>query len=213
MSYVTLSNGAKGLVGSSRADGRSTFVYDTNSRVKATIDASGARTSFVRNTAGLVTAQINAASFRTSFVYNGNGQRTATIDPLASRSTTIYDTIGNVLAQINPLSKRSTFSYVRGQKTSAKSPAGAVSTSIYDLNNRVLGQVDPLGLAHPLSTNPAPPRLPRSDRMVHEPHRSTASVEFRRPSIRSVSEQALRMMSRASYSQSVAAGEDQHDGL
>ena len=145
MSYVTLPNGARGLVGSAKADGRSTFVYDTNSRVKATIDASGARTTFVRNTAGLVTAQINAANFRTSFIYNSSGQRTAMIDPLGSRSTTVYDSIGNVVAQISPLSQRTTFSYVNGQKTAAKSPVGAISTSIYDLNNRVLGQIDPVG--------------------------------------------------------------------
>ena len=143
--YAALPNGIMGLVSIVEPSGRQTFLYDTNSKVKAEIDARSNRTSYVWNGTGLLQAEVNALNGRTTFVYSASNQRAATIDPLNHRTSYVYDFANNLIAEINPLARRTTRTYQNGQTRSVRSPVGAITTMVYDLNNRRRAQVDPLG--------------------------------------------------------------------
>jgi RHS repeat-associated protein len=132
----------------SPGQGRFTFAYDSNSRVKFWVDPNGNRTTLVWDATALNNrkAVIDALGNRTSFSFNSHGQVTAITNPLNFRWTAIFDSTGNRVAQVDPLGRRTSYAYnAYRQLQRVQSPLGQLTTYIRDVMNRVVTQYDPLG--------------------------------------------------------------------
>ena len=143
--YKTLSGNRKSLEATVTATGRSTYVYDSNDRVVATINPLGNRTTTIRNTAGKTVAMENPLGHRTSYVFDSDGRKIATINPLGNRTSVVYNSVGEITATIDPLGRRTSYTYANGQQQTVENPSGEVTTTLYDLMGRPTATINPLG--------------------------------------------------------------------
>ena len=130
-----------------RPTGRTTYVYDSESRLEAIVDALGYRTTniFTTATSNQLRATVNPLGDRTTYTYDANGWLTSVKNPLGNRTTYVYDSVGQRIATVNPNLARTSVTYQDGQPVTDENALGNVTTTLYDSVNRVIAVINPLG--------------------------------------------------------------------
>ncbi len=115
----------------------STTIYDSNSRVVASIDPLGNRASYAYDAVGRQVRAINAMGKVTTSLYDAAGRPVASINALGSRTSQVYDAASQQLAGIDPRSNRTSYAYdATGHLTRMTDPVGNRTTYQYDAAGR-----------------------------------------------------------------------------
>jgi RHS repeat-associated protein len=128
---------------------RTTTVYlgsvvGSKQEVGVTIDAMGFRTTNVYNLDGEVTQSMNARGEITKYAYDLLGRLTAVTDPEGNTTDTYYDGNSNVTATVDGRGNTTTYDFdPAGNETVTIDPLGNRTTTAYDADNRVTATTDP----------------------------------------------------------------------
>ncbi|HLY99341.1 MAG TPA: Ig-like domain repeat protein, partial [Candidatus Angelobacter sp.] len=148
-----------------------TYIYDNDGNVTASIDALGHRTDLTYDDAGNkltetqtddsgrkltttftydlrsnLTTQTDPLGNVTRYTYNDRKQVLTVTDPRGKVTTTTYDLNGNVLTSTDPLGGKTTYTYFAGGfLSSVKDAAGAFNTFVYGTNDNLARQTDAVG--------------------------------------------------------------------
>ncbi len=125
---------------------RSTFSYDSSSRLKTFMNPQSAVTTLVWDASANRVGVINPEGNRYTTVYDGTGLAIASIDPYGRRTTAVYDASGNTIAVIDALSARTTYAYNTSNAVRRiTNPLNQKTTFMRDTVNRVVATINPLG--------------------------------------------------------------------
>jgi RHS repeat-associated protein len=130
----------------------STYQYNTNHQITATIDALDRLVvSNVYDSQGHITTQYTEGSTNQTWSIFWSGWQTTEFDPAGDESDYLYDDLGRLVGQRDALSNLTQMVY-DGQNhiVQTVSPLDETNESIYDGNNNLVETIDPLGFTNQL---------------------------------------------------------------
>ena len=146
--YSTSYNSQGDLTSFTDPEGKaSSYDYDTNHQITATIDASSRLVvSNLYDSQGHVTTQYTQGNTNKAWLVFWSGWQTTLIDPNNGETDYFYDDEGRLIAVDDPLNYE-TSTYYDGQNhiVATVSPLNEINQFSYDGNNNLLQQIDPLG--------------------------------------------------------------------
>jgi RHS repeat-associated protein len=151
--YSTAYNSQGDLTSFTDPEGKaSTYAYDTNHQITATIDAqSRLVVSNLYDSQGHVTTQYTQGDTNKTWHIYWSGWHTMLFDPANDWTDYYYDDQGRLISVNDPLGYE-TDTYYDGQNhiVETVSPLGEVNQFIYDGNNNLIQKIDPLGFTNQL---------------------------------------------------------------
>ncbi len=138
--------------------------YESDGRLRATVDAEGARTAITYDIAGSTMTVIGRTNDTSTYEYDPRGNVTrqtdalghtiastygpfdtllSTVDALGQTTVSTYDDQGNVLTRRDPLGHTTSYTYnAHGQVLSVTDPLGRTRTTTYDARGNVVTTTD-----------------------------------------------------------------------
>ena len=149
--YSTTYNSQGDLTSFTDPEGKtSTYIYDTNHQIKATLDAqSRLVVSNLYDTQGHVTTQYTQGDTNKTWLIYWCGWQTTEFDPALGDTDYYYDDQGRMIGVNDPLGNL-TATFYDGQNhiTDTYSPLGEHTKLVYDGNNNLIQKIDPLGFTN-----------------------------------------------------------------
>jgi RHS repeat-associated protein len=149
--YSTAYNSQGDLTSFTDAEGKtSTYVYDTNHQITATVDANSKLVvTNIYDSQGHITTQYTQGDTNKTWRVYWSGWQTTLIDPAEGELDYYYDDQGRLIGMQNQLGYLAQTSY-DGQNhiTATVSRLNETDQFVYDANNDLIEHIDPLGYSN-----------------------------------------------------------------
>ena len=149
--YATTYNSQGDLTSFTDAEGKiSTYVYDTNHQITATLDAlSRLVVTNLYNSQGHITAQYTQGLTNKTWNIFWSGWQTTEIDPAGGQQMYFYDDQSRLVAQVDALGNTNrTFYDGQNHVIATVSPLNETNQFFYDSSNNVVQRIDALGFTN-----------------------------------------------------------------